>query len=238
MTTVKAPPLNFAKVPIVDKAGNPSWNFLQWVQKIETQASASLTTLGLNPNAPIKGTTNTVGIINNKTQNLNENGTLPATSLTGSVSGGQVGFTLQNVPDGTSRFAVDNGANLNGVAQVDASNLAIINFSDTAHQNKILDNINDGTVYQRFSRIGNGQAALATSLIGSLASNTTTVAVAGALNTDTAVWSFQGAPDSAYFTGIILFVYMTAGNINFVQVNETVGPITPGATKVNWQVIR
>jgi len=237
MTTKPASTLGFAQAPIADKNGLPSWNMLQWFVKIETRANVSLTTLGLNPNAPIGGSTNTLGAVNNKTQNLTPNGLLPTASLTGTVSSTQVGFTLDSVPDGSTRFAVVNKAGLNGVALVDAANLALINFADTAHQNKILDNINDGVTYQRFTRVAAGQMTLPTGLIAPGASNTTTIAIPGVLATDSIEWAFSGSPAVGY-NSLSIIPYVTAGNVNFNIGNPSAGGITPGAQSINYVVIR
>jgi hypothetical protein len=233
MTTGQNPnTLNWVtNAPMVDKRGNLSYAGIKWMQKIEVSVSKSLTLLGVNPNAPIQGSANTLNTINNKTQNLSAAGMLPTNSLTGSVSGTQVGFNLDAVPDGTARFAV---------LSVDANKRALIDFSQAGHLNKILDNINDGVTYQRFTRIAAlAQTALSTALIAAGGNFVTTVAAASVLATDTILWSYSGAPAAQYLNGSInVFVYVTAGNINIVQVNPTAGNVTPGATTVNWQVIR
>jgi hypothetical protein len=227
------------QVPITDTKGKPTRALQNWIQQADTKLNASLTLLGVNPEAQIEGTENTVGAVATKTQNLTETGTLPTTALTGSVGAAQVGFTLDSVPDGAKRFAVENGAGLNGVAQVDSANLPIINFADAAHKNKILDNIGDGVTYQRFSRVASGQTALGTSLIAGGGHNAVTVSAPNVLATDQIVWSFSGAPPAAYLAGQInVIVYVTAANVNFVQVNPTAGNITPGAVSINWEVIR
>ena len=229
----------FASVPIVDKNGSASWNMLQWFIKIETKTNKALTTLGINPNAPIAGTGKTIGGV---TQNLTINGLFPTTSLMGTVAPPQVGFTLDAVPDGVIRYAVDNGPGLFGVALVDAANLALINFADVAHQNKILDNINDGTTYQRFTRVASGQTALGTGLIASGAAATATSIATGTLTTDSIQWSFASAPAFGYAasaTGsLYVLAYVTAGNVNFYVGNSTVAGITPAAQTINWVVIR
>lgn len=233
----KGSPLTFLQGPLQDKkTGLPTWNFQQWVQKIENMASASLTVLGLNPNSPIAGSSNTLGTINGKTQNLTPNGLLPSSSLSGPVGPTQVGFTLDSVPDGVTRFAVVNGAKLSGVALTDAANLALINFA-SAHLNKILDNINDGVTYQRFTRVGSGQLALPTGLIAAGGAAFSTVAVAGVLATDAIEWAFSGAPAAGY-ASLSIIPYVTAGNVNFQIGNPSGGGITPGAQTVNYVVIR
>lgn len=227
--------LGIIRAPLIDKSGLPVRAFSNWLQKIETKTNAALSLLGINPETPIVGTSKTIGGV---TQNLAADGTLPTGALTGSVGEQQVGFTLDAVPDGATRFAVKNGAGLEGVAQVDAAKLAIIDFL-SAHLNKILDNIGDGVTYQRFSRIASGQTALGTSLIAGGGNNVVTVSAPGALATDTPAWGFSGAPAAAYLNGsIIVLVYLTAGNINFAQVNPTAGNVTPAAQSVNWQIVR
>lgn len=237
MTTKPASTLGFAQAPIVTKEGNPSWNMLQWFVKIETKTNAALTTLGINPNAPIAGTGTTVGTVTSKTQNLTTNGLLPTGALTGSVSGTQVGFNLDEVPDGAARFAIGNGAGLKGVASVDAANLALINFADVAHLNKILDNVNDGVTYQRFTRVASGQLALPTGLINAGASTTATAATAGVLATDSIEFSFATSPAAGY-ASLTVIPYVTAGTVGFFIGNPSAGGITPSAQTVNYVVIR
>jgi len=231
--TQNAAPLDFAKAPIVDKTGNPSWNMLRWIQKIETKTNRALTTLGINPNASIVGTNKTIGGV---TSNLTTNGLLPTNALTGSVSGTQVGFNLDEVPDGTTRFAVTNLAGTKGVAQVDAADLAIINFA-SAHQNKTLDNVNDGTTYQRFTRVASGQLALPTVLIGAGTAATATAANAAVLATDAIEWAFATAPAAGY-ASLSVIAYVTAGNVNFQIGNPSAAGVTPAAQTVNYVVIR
>jgi hypothetical protein len=223
--------------PIVDKNGAPTIFMNRWLQKIETMASTSLTVLGINPNAPIAGTTSTPAALNSKTQNLSAEGTLPTSSLVGSVNGTQVGFTLDSVPDGTTRFAIVNAGSLNGVALVDAANLALINFADATHQNKILDNINDGNIYQRFTRVASGQVALPTGSIASGSSATATATAVGVLATDAVEWAFASAPATGY-ASLSIIAYVTPGNVNFQIGNPSGGGITPGAQTLNYVVIR
>src|SRR5208283_1538742 len=233
MTAKPPSTLGFAQAPIVDNKGNPSWNMLQWLIKINTKVDTSLTTLGINPNAPIGGSTNTLGAINNKTQNLTPNGLLPSTSLSGPVGPTQVGFNLDQVPNGTTRFAV---------AQVDAANLPIINFADAAHQNKILDNVNDGVTYQRFTRVASGQAVISTGLISGGGDSITSVVAAGVLTTDTVLWSPNGPPTNGYAPNtngsLFIWVYPIAGGVDFYVGNPTSGNLTPGTLTINYQVIR
>ena len=144
MAQQPASTLGFIREGLVDEKGQPKRGFLKYLQQVTTAVSY-LTPLGIKPTAPIVGASKTIG---GATSNLSATGTLPSASLTGSITGPQVGFTLDEVPDGTKRFAVVNAGSLNGVALVDSANLALINFADTAHQNKILDNVNDGVTYQ------------------------------------------------------------------------------------------
>lgn len=222
--------LGFIRTAIVDNKGIASRDTVKWLQKIETKTNAALTVLGIDPEAPISGTNKTIG---GTTQNLSENGTLPTGALEGTVAPGQVGFTLDEVPDGITRFAV---------GQVDTAHLAIINFADAQHQNKTLDSINDGVTYQRFTRVASGATTLATGAIGSGASAVSTAGAAGVLATDTVIWSFSGGPVSGYAasaTGsLIVFAYVLSGSVNFYVANSFLAPITPGAQVVNWLVIR
>ena len=231
--------LGFIRVPIVDNKGTASRDTVKWMQKIETKTNAALTVLGIDPEAPISGTGKTIG---GTTQNLGEDGMLPTDALTGTVSPGQVGFTLDEVPDGTARFAVINGAGLKAVATVDAENLAIINFADAAHENKILDNIADGVTYQRFSRIASGQTSLSTGSISGGAALVSTDTFAAVLSTDTIVWNLASAPAAGYAAAtagsLYIMAYVTTGNVNFYVGNPTGSPIVAAAQKVNWQVIR
>lgn len=55
--------------------------------------------------------------------------------------------SLLQVPDGSGRYAVTNGAGLNAVASVDANQRALIDFAQATHLNKNLDNIPWGTTY-------------------------------------------------------------------------------------------
>ena len=55
---------------------------------------------------------------------------------------GVINKSLDHITDGSGRYAVGNGAGLKGVASVDGSNLALVDFSQ-AHTNKNLDNISD-----------------------------------------------------------------------------------------------
>ncbi len=62
---------------------------------------------------------------------------------------GVIGRTLLNIADGGTRYAVINGAGLNAVSYVDGANRALIDFSQSGHTNKTLDNIPNGVVYGR-----------------------------------------------------------------------------------------
>jgi hypothetical protein len=238
MAQQPASTLGFIREGLVDEKGQPKRGFLKYLQQVTTAVSY-LTPLGIKPTAPIVGASKTIG---GATANLSASGTLPSASLTGAITGPQVGFTLDEVPDGTKRFAVINATSLNGVALVDSANLAIINLADTAHQNKILDNVSDGVTYQRFSRIASGVTTLATTSIGSGSSNLNTGSAPGTLATDTILWSLGGAPGSGYSASaagsLYILAYATAGNVNFYVGNSTAAPIIPGAQTVNWQVIR
>lgn len=57
--------------------------------------------------------------------------------------------SLQNIADGTSRFAVVNAGGLNAVASVDTNQRALIDFSQSAHLYRSQDYIPDGTSYGR-----------------------------------------------------------------------------------------
>lgn len=235
MANKPTPTLRFTSSPVVDKSGIVSRDFLKWIQDTNTRVKGALGFLGLNPNAVIVGTGKTVG---GATANLTASGLLPTASLTGSIPSSQVtGFTLENVPDGIDRFAVKNGAGLKGVASVDAANLALINFADVAHLNKILDNVNDGVTYQRFTRVASGQLALPTGLINAGASTTATAAAAGVLATDAIEFSFATSPAAGY-ASLTVIPYVTAGTVGFFIGNPSAGGITPSAQTVNYAVIR
>ena len=238
MAQQPASTLGFIREGLVDEKGQPKRGFLKYLQQVTTAVSY-LTPLGIKPTAPIVGASKTIG---GATSNLSATGTLPSASLTGSITGPQVGFTLDEVPDGTKRFAVVNAGSLNGVALVDSANLALINFADTAHQNKILDNVNDGVTYQRFTRVASGATTLATTSINSGSSNTSSATATGTLPTDTILWSLGGAPASGYGSAsggsLYILAYVTANAVNFYVGNNSAGPVVPGAQVINWQVIR
>ncbi len=82
---------------------------------------------------------------------VGDGSTYGRTKLTGLTSGqvdlsksGVIGKTFDNVADGSSRFAVINGAGFKGVSSVDGNSKALIDFT-SAHSNKSLDNVPDGT---------------------------------------------------------------------------------------------
>lgn len=60
---------------------------------------------------------------------------------------GVVSKNLGNIADATGRYAVTNGGSLNGVADVDPQNLALINFASSGHTNKNQDYIPNGSTY-------------------------------------------------------------------------------------------
>ncbi len=76
-----------------------------------------------------------------------------ATALTsGSVDlskAGVISKTLAYISDATGRFAVINAGGMNAVSSVDTNNRALIDFSQSGHLSKNLDNIGDGTTYAR-----------------------------------------------------------------------------------------
>jgi hypothetical protein len=93
--------------------------------------------------------------------------------------------------------------------------------------------------------IANGTATLGTSAIASAACATVvTVAGTGIQTTDPVGWGFNG--DVTAVTGytpvttgaLTIFVYPSAGNVNFKVCNLTTASITPGAVTLNWTVIR
>jgi hypothetical protein len=230
--------LVITRAPIVDDKGTATRDLLKWFQDIDKKTNASLTVLGIDPNAVIGGNAGTIG---SQLQHVDANGMLqPAgvgftlSNVPGTIASGQVGFTLDAVSDGASRFAV---------AQVDSAHLPIINFSDAAHQNKILDNINDGTTYQRFTRVTAGQAALTPGVITAGTATTSTIAITGVLATDTIIWCFSGVPAAGYAASasgsLFVLAYATAGNVNFYVGNSNATtPITAAAQNVNYEVLR
>ncbi len=221
------------RAPITSKEGTATRDMIKWMQDMDKKVNASLTQLGLDPGAVVGGNSGTLGT---QLQHLDANGQLQPGGIgftipevPGTVTPPQVGFTLDSVPDGTTRFSV---------AQVDAANLAIINFADAAHQNKNLDNIDDGTTYQRFTRVATGQVALPTGLIGIGTSSTATAAAPGVLVTDSVEWALSGGPASGY-ASLTVIAYVTAGAVNFNVSNPSVVlGVTPGAQTVNYVVIR
>jgi hypothetical protein len=93
--------------------------------------------------------------------------------------------------------------------------------------------------------IASGTAVLGTALIASGAKATTvTVAGSGILATDNVMADFSVDPTST--TGyapsangmLTIIKFCTAGNVNFIVVNNTGASITPGAVTLNWRVVR
>lgn len=95
-----------------------------------------------------------------------------------------------------------------------------------------------------------GTAALGTAAIasGACAGVVTGTATAGTLanvaTTDTVTSSFNGDPTGIVgyqpvTTGLlVIFIYPSAGNVNFKVCNTTNAAITPGAVTLNWRVAR
>src|SRR5208282_2112847 len=113
--------LIITRSPIVSNQGTATRDLIKWIQDQDKKVNASLTTLGLDPNAVVQGRSGTIG---SSLQNITGTGmvTAPGVGFTlgqvpGTIAGSQVAFTLDQVPDGTTRFAV---------AKVDAAKLAII----------------------------------------------------------------------------------------------------------------
>ncbi len=234
MTTKPSSSLIITRSPIVSKEGTATRDLNKWFQDIDKKVNTSLTQLGLDPNAVVGGNNSTIG---QQLQHIDAAGQLQPpgvgfeiSDVPGTITGPQVGFNLDQVPNGSSHFSV---------AQIDAARLAIINFADTAHKNKTLDSIDDGTTYQRFTRVAFGQVELPTSSILSASSATVTVPATGVLNTDVIIWTFVGAPTSDYEAGsLIVLAYVTPDNINFLVRNTTLLPITPGSQYINYEAIR
>ena len=65
------------------------------------------------------------------------------------LSRAYINKTLTNIPDGSGRFAVTNISGGNAVSSVDSNNRALIDFSQSGHLYKTLDNINNGATYAR-----------------------------------------------------------------------------------------
>jgi hypothetical protein len=95
------------------------------------------------------------------------------------------------------------------------------------------------------STIASGTAALGTGAISSATCATVvTVSAANVATTDTLMASFNGDPTAV--TGYIpatagmltIIAYPTSGNVNFKVCNNTTSSITPGATTLNWRVVR
>jgi hypothetical protein len=217
---------------IVDDKGAANRDLLKWFQQADKKINASLTLLGIDPNATVDGRNGTIG---STLQHISPNGmVMPGGvgftlgQVPGSIGSSQVGFTLDNVPDGTLRFAV---------AQVDGAKLAIIDLA-SAHLNKILDNVDDGVTYQRFARVATGQLALPTGLIAIGTSSTSTAAAPGVLTSDSVEWALVGGPASGY-SSLTIVPYVTPGAVNFNVSNPSVTlGVSPGAQMVNYTVIR
>lgn len=122
-------------------------------------------------NTDIAGSPVTSGAVGNGVQLLSVIATAPSNAAYATISPG-VGFgtggyynfddmawtyqpnSLDEVPNGSS-------GTRNAVAAIDGSGLALIDFSQAGHTNKILDNIADGTNYVRMmQQIGSGSAWL------------------------------------------------------------------------------
>ena len=93
--------------------------------------------------------------------------------------------------------------------------------------------------------IASGTATLGTTLIASgAAASTVTVAATGVLATDNIMADFNGIPTGTVgyepsSSGMLTIIkYPTAGNVNFIVVNNTGSSITPGAVTLNWRVLR
>lgn len=95
--------------------------------------------------------------------------------------------------------------------------------------------------------VASGTAALGIAAIASGASATVVVvsAATSVLTTDVVVdYNFNGNPTAVVgytpsANGMLTIIaYPTAGNVNFVAVNNTAASITPGAITLNWRVLR
>lgn len=118
-------------------------------------------------NTDIAGSPVTSGAVGNGVQLLSVIATAPSNAAYATISPG-VGFgtggyynfddmawtyqpsSVGEVPDGGGRYAVN---------QVDSNGLAIIDFSQSGHVNKTIDNIADGTTFVRsMQQVGSGSA--------------------------------------------------------------------------------
>ena len=93
--------------------------------------------------------------------------------------------------------------------------------------------------------IASGTAALGTGSIASGAcASAATATATGALTTDVLIASFNGDPTAApgYIPStsgmLTIIAYPAAGTVNFKVCNNTLSAITPGATTLNWRVVR
>lgn len=90
-----------------------------------------------------------------------------------------------------------------------------------------------------------GTATLGTSAIPSgTAAATVTVPALAALSTDNIVADFNADPTAttgyapSASGGLTIVKYCTAGNVNFIVINNTGSSITPGAVVLNWRIVR
>jgi hypothetical protein len=102
-------------------------------------------------------------------------------------------------------------------------------------------NATTGRIYTSApQRVGGGAATFATTAIASGAcSATVTVAVSGALTSDSVSYpTYTTAPAAATDGRLIINAWMTSGNVNFCRENPTAASITPTAMVVNFVVTR
>jgi hypothetical protein len=101
-----------------------------------------------------------------------------------------------------------------------------------------------GTCTTCTTKVASGSTALHTALIATTACDTTSATATGALTTDQIIPTFNA--DVTAVTGyaplttgaLTIYIFLTAGNVNFRVCNPTAGSITPGAVTLNWQVTR
>jgi hypothetical protein len=106
----------------------------------------------------------------------------------------------------------------------------------TSHRYKF--NFNGGDDLTIPGTVAQGTSVLGTSAIGS--GNCATAITTAATNTttlDVVNWSFQASPTTSW-AGLTVQAYPTSGNVNFLVCNPTTGSLTPGATTLNWKVLR
>jgi hypothetical protein len=156
---------------------------------------------------------------------------------------GQIGYYAGNGTAISGTSTLPNGTTAITQTQTDASTkVATTAYVDTGLATKQAA----GTY---ITRIGKGATALNPGAITSATCATAvTVAVSGAdptsPNYDRAVASFTGDVTSttgfAPVTtgGVTIFMWVSAGNINFRECNPTSTSITPGSVTVNWGVER